>query len=88
MEYIFSPILLFFCISYAIYYNKQSKPVQLYLNPVLARSSMLERYLEIENMPTGSNKLQAYKHWQRDCQTLRKQLSKQNKKLTVVSRKA
>ena len=34
-------------------------PVTLYLNPMSARSSMLERYLEIEKMPVGGSKIQA-----------------------------
>lgn len=87
MAYIFSFIFVSFAIAYLVYYLKQSKPTQLHLNPVLARSSMLERYLEIENMPVGASKLQAYKHWQSDCKRLCKQLSKQNKKLKVLSRK-
>lgn len=48
-----------------------------------ARSSMLERYMEIEKMPVGVSKIQAYNQWQHDCETLKQNLIKQNSKLKV-----
>lgn len=86
MAYIFSLILIFTSIAFAVYYNRQSKPSQLHLNPMLARSNMLEHYLEIEKMPAGVNKLQAYKQWQQDCERLKHKLSKQKAKNKVVDR--
>lgn len=53
---------------------------------MLARSNMLEHYLEIEKMPAGVNKLQAYKQWQQDCERLKHKLSKQKAKNKVVDR--
>ena len=71
------------CFGLLFYYRGQSKPVTLYLNPMSARSSMLERYMEIEKMPVGVSKIQAYNQWQHDCETLKQNLIKQNSKLKV-----
>lgn len=50
--------------------RNNSKPTDIFLNPVAAKTEMLDKYLKIESMPDGASKQKAYKQWQKECQRL------------------
>lgn len=72
----FSVVLVVLCVSCIYCVLNKSKPTSMYLNPVSLKTEIVDRYLEIEAMPSGSDKKQAYQQWQQ----LYSQVKRQDKK--------
>ena len=90
LAYTFSFILILLCSGLSFSYLKASKPEQLYVNPTSAKSWMLDKYVEVEHMPTGVSKIQAHEHWQKDCDNLYQKILKDEAQVNIeaIDRKA
>lgn len=60
----FSVIFIVCSIVFLVYCLKKSKPTTVHLNPIAAKTEIVDRFIEIEAMPKGSQKQQAFKQWQ------------------------
>ncbi len=60
----FSVIFILCCTAFLVYRLKRGKPTNVHLNPVAAKAEIVDRFIEIEAMPKGRQKQQAFKQWQ------------------------
>lgn len=83
LAYIFSVLFIATLITMIGFYQKRSKPSQLYVSPKDAKSYMFDKYWEIEQMPTGMEKDEARRQWRIECDALQQKLKPEIKELNV-----
>lgn len=83
LAYTFSFIFIAVLIGMAFYYQKQSKPTQLYVNPKSAKNFMYDKYWEVEQMQAGVEKEHARRQWSKECYALQEKLGLKARDLSV-----
>ena len=83
LAFIYSVILVSICLYGITLYNAESKPEQLHLDPTEAKSYLMGKYMAIQQMPQGEERVLAHQFWLREYEALQRNILAQGYELTI-----
>lgn len=83
LAYIFSVLFIATLIAMIGFYQRRSKPSELYVSPKSAKSFLFDKYWQIEKMPPSSEQELARREWRKECDALQQKLEPEVKELSV-----